>query len=206
MKRGFTLIELLIVIAIIAILALIAVPNFLEAQVRAKVSRALADMRSLAVAVEAYSVDWGRPPVDNVEYDRLGLPNVNDQTQQRALTTPVSFISKPPADVFVEAGHTWKNGSVRVAWKPYRLRNYVNHIDVPTAELEIAGRGYVWMCRSLGPSRSSVDPDDPTKGVNEKDILLGKSQKVYDATNGTMSFGLIMMSNKGLIQGNLLTE
>ena len=39
LHRAFTLIEVLIVVMIIAILAAIAVPNFLEAQVRAKTSR-----------------------------------------------------------------------------------------------------------------------------------------------------------------------
>jgi prepilin-type N-terminal cleavage/methylation domain-containing protein len=60
--KGFTLIELLIVVAIIAILAAIAVPNFLEAQVRSKVSRAHSDMRSLATAIESYMVDNNKFP------------------------------------------------------------------------------------------------------------------------------------------------
>jgi prepilin-type N-terminal cleavage/methylation domain-containing protein len=55
--RGFTLIELLIVVAIIAILAAIAIPNFLDAQIRSKVSRVKTDQRSLATGLEAYFVD-----------------------------------------------------------------------------------------------------------------------------------------------------
>ena len=65
--RGFTLIELLIVVAIIAILAAIAVPNFLEAQVRAKVSRVKTDVRTLTTAIVAYSVDENRYPLGFVE-------------------------------------------------------------------------------------------------------------------------------------------
>jgi prepilin-type N-terminal cleavage/methylation domain-containing protein len=61
-RQGFTLIKLLIVVAIIAILAAIAVPDFLEAQTRAKVSRCKSDMRTLATAIEAYTVDFNIGP------------------------------------------------------------------------------------------------------------------------------------------------
>jgi prepilin-type N-terminal cleavage/methylation domain-containing protein len=97
--RGFTLIELLIVVAIIAILAAIAVPNFLEAQTRSKVSRAKADMRSVATAMEAYYVDnnsyvpgnsfgvAGRVPAGSA-----GVPSPNNLVLER-LSTPVAYIT-----------------------------------------------------------------------------------------------------------------
>ena len=80
-KRAFTLIELLIVVAIIAILAAIAVPNFLEAQVRSKVSRVKSDQRSLATAIEAYAVDWNRCPLANNEYTKVGPPELRGRSR-----------------------------------------------------------------------------------------------------------------------------
>ena len=68
-KMAFTPIELLTVVAIIAILAAIAVPNFLDAQVRSKVIRFKAEMRwSAATTIESYySVDDNHFPIDSAE-------------------------------------------------------------------------------------------------------------------------------------------
>jgi len=63
MRRAFTLIELLIVVAIIGILAAIAVPNFINAQERAKVGRARSDVRSIVNALEMYRLDNNNYPL-----------------------------------------------------------------------------------------------------------------------------------------------
>lgn len=57
-RKGFTLIELLIVIAIILILISIALPNFLAAQLRAKVARVQGEFRTLGIAMEEYALDY----------------------------------------------------------------------------------------------------------------------------------------------------
>ena len=95
-RNAFTLIELLVVVAVIAIPAAIAVPNFLEAQTRSKVSRVYSDLRTLATAIESYSVDAGRPPF-------AGLPGFAHRgwaTSLRRMTTPVAYIASIPGDVF----------------------------------------------------------------------------------------------------------
>ena len=61
-RKGFTLIELLIVVAIIAILAAIAIPNFLDAQIRSKVSRTRSDLRTIAIGLESYALDHNHYP------------------------------------------------------------------------------------------------------------------------------------------------
>ena len=123
MKKGFTLIELLIVVAIIAILAAIAVPNFLEAQVRSKVSRVKTDQRSLATGIEAYYVDnnqypvsarTGRQPcaVGNMNSYLLNpgtLAAISSFSAQNAaapkimtLTTPIAYITSLFTDPFMD--------------------------------------------------------------------------------------------------------
>ena len=84
--NAFTLIELLIVVAIIGILAAIAVPNFFNAQTRAKLARVQSDLRSVEVALEAYRIDNNKYP-----YPFTRPPNRLMNVWE--LTTPVAYMT-----------------------------------------------------------------------------------------------------------------
>ena len=191
-QSAFTLIELLIVVAIIAILALIAVPNFLEAQTRAKVSRAKTDLRSLAVAVEAYHVDatnWPFGPNATGEWATWVWPEWRsylEYSQWYHLTTPIAYITSIPRDTFPRPyNEQWG------IWRDfYRVWNLSEH--TPSSGW---GRPSTYYARlhgiqvlmaSCGPDRVEDVADGSAGGGG---LPGSRDLTMYDPTNGTVSWG-----------------
>ena len=97
--NGFTLIELLIVVAIIGILAAIAVPNFLNAQIKAKIARCQSDIRSIAMAQEMYFLDHNSYPPES-EDDIFTGRRARSSSGLFFLTSPVAYMNSVPRDPF----------------------------------------------------------------------------------------------------------
>ncbi|MBZ0257327.1 prepilin-type N-terminal cleavage/methylation domain-containing protein, partial [bacterium] len=136
-KKAFTLIELLIVVAIIGILAAIAVPNFLNAQMRAKITRVKADFRTISTGFSMYQLDRNAYPPDP------GGP-CDDWIAYARMTTPVAYMSSLETfrDYFTNSG---AEGAVGAACDD----TFYDYGQVPY--IEESGVGYVVV--SFGPDR-----------------------------------------------------
>ncbi len=201
LRKAFTLIELLIVVAIIAILAAIAVPNFLEAQTRAKVSRARADMRTEATALETYRIDYNVYPrpfdahVGGTYYTRGNWHEHIPST----LSTPVAYLSAIPAnDPFLPVVPD------RPVLKPVQGRHFYFNAPFSLKAIE-ADRGLVNYGEYVNYRRIGGDFAIFSYGPDKSyynNTLAGTAAKTwhqfidYDASNGTISAGNIIRSQK----------
>lgn len=210
--RGFTLIELLIVVAIIAILAAIAVPNFLEAQTRSKVSRVRSDHRSLATAIETYYVDNNEYPAHGYQgsqptFDDSLLPagyTFSGKTFRRrddantvrfnTLTTPIAYVTSIFPDPFADTrglgfryfndGRGWIVGS----WGPDTDQASGGDMEWNLGTLPASG-GYTNANRT-----GAVETVYNSTAAAQPSVTLLTSASpagslTYDPTNGTISPG-----------------
>ncbi|HPS03488.1 MAG TPA: prepilin-type N-terminal cleavage/methylation domain-containing protein [Candidatus Sumerlaeota bacterium] len=194
---AFTLIELLIVVAILAVLAAIAVPNFLEAQTRSKISRVKADLRVVSTALQMYWTDNGGYPPGLMEKKSMGKynweaaglyvddANLSNNWELKALTTPVAYLAACLPDIFKvgktsdlenDTNYEYQNNQVRYAYM--QEKGYTGQAP------------FLWELRSNGPDQVR------TTGASPENYVL----QVYDSTNGTRSDGDILWIDRGLVE------
>jgi general secretion pathway protein G len=85
-EAGFTLIELLVVVAVIGLISAIAIMNLQAALDRSKQRGTMADMRTIAVAVEIYQID------------KSYLPDPTSMVQLRSVLIPYQASVVPIVD------------------------------------------------------------------------------------------------------------
>jgi len=191
-QKSFTLIELLIVVAIIGILAAIAVPNFLNAQIRAKIARVQSDHKSLATALGSYQIDNNSYPGDHDLDNYMGGENGLFR-----LTTPVSYMSSLPADPFVEKKlqgtlHLGSSNAYAANGRPdYEMGSGADN-----------GGQYKKQCYSL----MSYGPDYDDDNSSHDAFPFGTDHDRYAPTNGIRSDGNIFRFGGDYSSGCLIMD
>lgn len=212
MKKGFTLIELLIVVAIIAILAAIAVPNFLEAQTRAKVARVVSDMRTIATGLETYRIDNGYYTRYGIWVNGVGANGqltygpqyIRHVLDPVTVTTPIAYISSEAVTFDTFQVHLRKNVP-KTDFNNWLLGRMVyvssdkpvsgDHYADPSIQANERERWGSYRLTSAGPDQAYYNSKIPPEGTVTSRLISPKF-RVYDASNGTVSAGDIWRLTK----------
>jgi prepilin-type N-terminal cleavage/methylation domain-containing protein len=205
MRRGFTLIELLIVVAIIAILAAIAVPNFLCAQMRAKVSRAASDLRTQRTAIEAYAVDWNQYPRSTWACEPFNDTYQGDWstgTLFNGITSPIAYITSLPNDPFAEGQFDkpveklYQYTDLKTGYFLSQVSGFCGRGLEGTGLVFISGSPASLDLMSVEIGRWLLWSCGPTADLNDANGNVDDYTLIYDPTNGCYSNGRLFITEK----------
>lgn len=209
MIRAFTLSEILTGVAVVVILGAIAVPNYEEAQMGAKCARVKSDMRTIAVGLEAYKMDYQEyiptyhggiggipsaviiprlPPDSGMNPDTYDYIDICGQV----MTTPVAYlkiIPHPSPFTFVnfQRGFYFANCIKSINGMPTSVDPL--YADWYGFDSKWGNGESTWFLMDGGPDGDWFGwPGAPESGSSYGTYSV---QVPYDPTNGTVSWGNI---------------
>ncbi len=117
--RGFSLVELLVVVGVLGILSMMVTYNLRMAKHRAKVGKAMSEMRIIKLAVETYRLDNGFLPPDVDGFIPFILTD--------SISKPIAYLNdnrtmKDPLNDFVPKPKQWR-------FQTYRYVNIKGHLN-----------------------------------------------------------------------------
>lgn len=205
LKKGFTLIELLIVFAIIGILAAIAIPNFMNAAVKARIAKTHSNFRTIRDALFNY----------NIDNHSFSLVNSSGGNQLNGfvfhhLTTPVPYLSSIRI-AFDDFGTEWViDEDVSLHLRYYDYMFSVQSFDSKkTGSQQIfnttISQSDAFLLTSLGPDQERSYKTRIALIWNFPNAILKLHEShfkpyTYSTSNGLFSDGDLMATNSMIYQ------
>lgn len=202
LKRGFTLIELLTVVAVIGILAAIAIPNFMNAMVKAKIAKTYTNFHTLQNALHCFKMDHEAFINSNAIWD-IGR---KDGWEFIRLTTPISYLKSIHAAI--DDFSSEEDGTIN----RNQFYDYLSPIEIagrPNSNVQLifvaqSKPGDSFLLTSLGPNQKKnyhvLINLSPTTTNYNLPIFFSINDDMYSITNGILSRGDIIATHKTIYQ------
>ncbi len=178
MKPSFTLLELPIVAGIIAILAATAVPNYVDARLRAELTETQVDLNAVTGALLRYRVDTNSyPPIAANSADSLGRLERLELLNFR----PLDHFKLENNDRFQYTSNYFDYRKVNLAGRQRGIMTAATVVPPPSIY-------YVWCVSSVGP--------DLVRQYSNM-IAAEYFPTTYDSSNGLRSPGEVITIVQG---------